>query len=105
MHTITDQVYTSTPELCLLKKLPDNLSKSTEIILTHLLASSTSGLARYWKSDTISSMTEVLRNVFEAKSDGDVMAPKKAAKAGKRKKEMILLEDKKEIIRKHEGGM
>ncbi|CAH2223833.1 tigger transposable element-derived 1-like [Pelobates cultripes] len=33
------------------------------------------------------------------------MAPKKAADAGKRKKEMILLEDKKEIIRKHEGGM
>ncbi|XP_063293602.1 tigger transposable element-derived protein 1-like [Pelobates fuscus] len=33
------------------------------------------------------------------------MAPKKAAEAGKRKKEMILLEDKKEIIRKHEGGM
>ncbi|CAH2248880.1 tigger transposable element-derived 1-like [Pelobates cultripes] len=35
------------------------------------------------------------------------MAPKKAAEAGKRKrkKEMILLEDKKEIIRQHEGGM
>ncbi|XP_063307083.1 tigger transposable element-derived protein 1-like isoform X3 [Pelobates fuscus] len=33
------------------------------------------------------------------------MAPKKAAEAGKRKKEMILLEVKKEIIRKHEGGM
>ncbi|CAH2225149.1 tigger transposable element-derived 1-like [Pelobates cultripes] len=33
------------------------------------------------------------------------MAPKKAAEAGKRKKEMILLADKKEIIRKHEGGM
>ncbi|CAH2282550.1 tigger transposable element-derived 1-like [Pelobates cultripes] len=30
------------------------------------------------------------------------MAPKKAAEAGKRKKEMILLEVKKEIIRKHE---
>ncbi|CAH2222527.1 tigger transposable element-derived 1-like [Pelobates cultripes] len=33
------------------------------------------------------------------------MAPKKAVEAGKRKKEMSLLEDKKEIIRKHEGGM
>ena len=33
------------------------------------------------------------------------MAPKKTAEAGKRKKEMILLEVKKEIIRKHEGGM
>ncbi|CAH2284583.1 tigger transposable element-derived 1-like [Pelobates cultripes] len=33
------------------------------------------------------------------------MATKKAAEAGKRKKEMILFEDKKEIIRKHEGGM
>ncbi|CAH2248484.1 tigger transposable element-derived 1-like [Pelobates cultripes] len=33
------------------------------------------------------------------------MAPKEAAEAGKRKKEMILLKVKKEIIRKHEGRM
>ncbi|CAH2327525.1 tigger transposable element-derived 1-like, partial [Pelobates cultripes] len=37
--------------------------------------------------------------------DGGVMASKKAAEIGKRKKKMILLEDKKEIIRKHVGGM
>ncbi|KAJ7316285.1 hypothetical protein JRQ81_002447, partial [Phrynocephalus forsythii] len=34
-----------------------------------------------------------------------VMAPKKAAKEGKKKREKILLEMKQEIIRKHEQGM
>nr|XP_020647061.1 E3 ubiquitin-protein ligase RAD18 [Pogona vitticeps] len=59
-----------------------------------------------------SSSSDIIRDLEIAgmcsgSSDNDcgVMAPKKTAEAGKRKKEMILLEVKKEIIRKHEGGM
>ncbi|KAJ7329856.1 hypothetical protein JRQ81_016030 [Phrynocephalus forsythii] len=38
-------------------------------------------------------------------SDCDVIAPKKAAEAGKQKREVICLEVKKKIICKHEEGM
>ncbi|XP_072845573.2 E3 ubiquitin-protein ligase RAD18 isoform X2 [Pogona vitticeps] len=49
--------------------------------------------------------TSSFQSSQSSNSDCGVMAPKKTAEAGKRKKEMILLEVKKEIIRKHEGGM
>ncbi|CAH2282850.1 probable acyl- dehydrogenase 6 [Pelobates cultripes] len=55
------------PIMCLLKKLPDALPKATEIILRHILISATSVIPRYWKSDTIPSMTEVINNILEIK--------------------------------------